>query len=1082
MQGMPDVMKLYSQALESAGTSSRKFDLYQQSTQAHLDELKNSVQTLFTNALSSDLINKSIDTLTGLVKIIDELSSKGALLPALFGTIGVSLFALNENFRKSAMSGTFLTAMFDGMVISIDAVKVALRGLLFASVVGAAFAGLGLVLEKIIGYFTDTSSSSTNLTKSLEDNYQEVTLLSDKYKSLTKELDNNQVSSEQLAAKKQELASVTQQLAKLIPGVVSQWNNEGEAISINIQKLDDYKKKYAEVYLFTTQNDLNANLAKKKEIEQEIERQKVIFANMGENDLSLFDKITGKTADDYRQDAGKKIEDLNNQLQTVDAEIKKQQSLLDAINGKSNNSVDDSIVDNRTSRIRPAANPFMPMGHDEAVKKLQSDLEDFKHYVNMQESGYKTAEEQAQKLREIRKKYASVLSDKDLYGIDEEIYRADNDIALKAKGFSSSSATSPYDDTDKYDIVNPYERQIKSVDAALKESQSKQNNYEDTSKEFRDELSKQIDLYKQKQELVHQEAEELRASNEALINRLNTEKLSQKQRNDLLKQLDDNKNKISDLSAQWFDYEKSATDANRKITESLKKEVDDRFDFSKNWIEEQKALSKLSLQEELDAWKRVVQNHKDDENDLAQIREENAKKHIDAEKEIARVQEEINKQREETEKKYADNIKEVAKTIWEAEKKAMEAQRDAELRGIDDLINAEEKRHKQRQDNLDEEMSKFQESIDLVTQSIDRQSAADDYNASLTKQQKEAQDTQNLINQYKLDNSIESQAKVKELEQKLADQLEAIEKLKADRTKQIRKDSLQDLLDKKKKEIDAAKKAEDTQYNNTKEMLDKQKQAREDYWKGVIDNDSKYLQLQTDLINGNFGKISAEMEGFKTDITSKASIIGESIKQNIIDMLARAQQTMSNFQQNPYGSSDNNFSSTPSSGNGKYVPANSEEQRIVGLMKQNSDAWNKTTDQATRYNLEYANRQYGSQIGATYKNGTWYKNGLPLYHEGGEVGVQGTSFSKWLAGLGSNEIGAILKKTEVVMNNPIQNIAQIISKFMPDFSKIQPRVATVGGGDTHYHLDINIDKLLGGKEGAQTLFTEIKKGLQTKRF
>jgi TP901 family phage tail tape measure protein len=623
----------------------------------------------------------------------------------------------------------------------------------------------------------------------------------------------------------------------------------------------------------------------------------------------------------------------------------------------------------------------------------------------------------------------------------------------------------PFDETENYKN-NPYQRASKDLEAAIKASESIMTRYNDTSKEYRDELQKQYELHIKQRDLQRDEAARIRDENRALQARLDTEKLSTKQRNDLLKQLEDNKNTLADLSEKWWDYELAASESQKKITESVQKESKAQFDASKKWIEDQKALNKLSLDEELAAWERVQARYL-----------QGTDERIEADKEVARVQEELAKQREENEKKRVDNAKEVAKQVADAYKAVYEAQKQAELDTIQAQMDAEEKRHKQVTDNLDAELKKYEDSINTITQSIDRQDETDTYNEDLAKKQKDAQDIQDQINKYKLDTSIEGQAKLKELEQQYVNKQEEIQKLQKDRTKTLRKESLQDLLDQKKKEIDAAKQSEDAQYNATKDSLEKQKSEREKYWQGVINDDSKYQQIQDDIIAGHFDNIKSEMEGFKTDIASKAAIIGAEIDKNIINKINSVQSLMSNYQSNPLGDINNNFSSGTST-SGYYVAQNSNEQHVIDMMKQNSQKW--FTDTSNRSAYEQANREWAKQIGATYKNGTWYKNGLPLYHDGGEVGVQGTSFAKWW-NLKSDEVAAILKKGEIVMNNPLQNIASMVSKFIPDFSKIKPVVAG-SGGDTHYNFDIRIDKLMGGEEGANELFKRFKVGLQTGRY
>ncbi len=319
-----------------------------------------------------------------------------------------------------------------------------------------------------------------------------------------------------------------------------------------------------------------------------------------------------------------------------------------------------------------------------------------------------------------------------------------------------------FDESDKFNITDPYERQLTAIDAKLKESQAIQNNYTESQQEFRDELSKQIDLYKEKQILVGEEADALRGSNVEIEKRLSSEKLNQKQQNDLNKQLNDNKNKISDLSAAWFDYQKASTDANSKITDSLKKEVDGRFNFSKSWIDEQKALSKLSLEEELAAWKRVVNNHLDDEKQLAQVREENAKKRIDAEKEVHRVQKEL---ASDSISKIKETLKTGIDSYIEELKKKVSSKELYDLSELDSSIN-------EIYNSLDNIDKRFPNGFSFVDTSDTARSKLQSYKSGILDIVKQVQDYANFSTNdpFSMDKNLQSEANyINFLKDKLSD-------------------------------------------------------------------------------------------------------------------------------------------------------------------------------------------------------------------------------------------------------------------------------------------------------------------------
>lgn len=89
-------------------------------------------------------------------------------------------------------------------------------------------------------------------------------------------------------------------------------------------------------------------------------------------------------------------------------------------------------------------------------------------------------------------------------------------------------------------------------------------------------------------------------------------------------------------------------------------------------------------------------------------------------------------------------------------------------------------------------------------------------------------------------------------------------------------------------------------------------------------------------------------------------------------------------------------------------------------MKANSAAWH-SVDSAARARLEKENQALGSQLGATYKNGSWYKDGKPLYHTGGIAGEMNFRSSQMLM---PDEIQAILRKGEPVLTP--EQVSQLV--------------------------------------------------------
>ncbi|MEI7025780.1 phage tail tape measure protein [Paenibacillus sp. y28] len=553
---------------------------------------------------------------------------------------------------------------------------------------------------------------------------------------------------------------------------------------------------------------------------------------------------------------------------------------------------------------------------------------------------------------------------------------------------------------------------------------------------------------------------------------------------------------LSQLKQAWsanFDKIKEMTgdigaaqESAERYAQSL---VEARFTHSKDWIEGEKSFDRLSVQDEFNAWNRVLNNHADDnpyftdlfekirsyehdsveaERQIQAIRDANAEKRKEAEKEIYQVQKDM-------QGKLKSNITEAIGQLSEAY-----------AAYYDELLAAEDERHKRTSKNLNDELKQYEAVIRELTQSLDREVETERYQSDLTSKQQEAQAIQDQINKYQLDESLEGKAKQKELEQEYASKQNEIEKLKYDRQIALRKQNFDDLLAQKQKEIEVEQNKEDALYEANKATWEQKKKDYQLYWNNMLNNDAEYAKLQQDLLGGHVTGITTQMETLKTNISTQTDLIGQSISTNLIAKVEAALQLFNNLANQPYGEMGVLKQSSSSPANAT-VGKRMDEDSIIQQMINNSNAWRATSNAELRQKYEKANQElsklFGPDAGISYSNGTWFKNGKPLYHQGGEVGVPGTSFDHWLDNLGSDEVSAILRKSEVVMNSPIQNIKSIIQKFMPDFGSLRiPAANTAVAGDTTIHLSVNIDKLTGDENGVSAFFNKIKSGMQLGRY
>jgi hypothetical protein len=134
------------------------------------------------------------------------------------------------------------------------------------------------------------------------------------------------------------------------------------------------------------------------------------------------------------------------------------------------------------------------------------------------------------------------------------------------KGASGSKAKQSAKEIKDY-VSDVYQETISSLNLALEKSEHAMSKYIDTSQHFRDELQKQVDLLKQKQDATHDEANRIRELVAETKKQLSTTNDKEK-RNELLKLLDDYEQKIINLQSSWLQFQNSIDSKKLSLIES----------------------------------------------------------------------------------------------------------------------------------------------------------------------------------------------------------------------------------------------------------------------------------------------------------------------------------------------------------------------------------------------------------------------------------------------------------------------------------------------------------------------------------
>lgn len=651
-------------------------------------------------------------------------------------------------------------------------------------------------------------------------------------------------------------------------------------------------------------------------------------------------------------------------------------------------------------------------------------------------------------------------------------------------------------------VVNEFDNQIQSLDESIKNSELRMSSYTSTSKDYRDEIQSQIDLLKEKQTLSHTEADRLRGSNVDLKNQIsamgNFNSLSDDAKdkyNDLAKEIDDNNKSIRQLSTSWLDFESAIQGKSfEKITSDL-----DNMTTSIEELDDKLSRSK-SVQGTLDNGTVEFRNQTKEQIELLKQKQEQA--HIVAEK----IRDDMasgglnDNDREKLEKRLKDlsnswwdyeneivsankslkqQANDVADNTIELYKDMYKEQKDLALEAIDDQKKKLEDAHDERIKQIEDETKAFEKSVQTQIDAIDKLSGDTKYKQELDQKQKDREKLQQQLDRISLSSDNADKLKAKDLAEEIAKSDLDIENLKQDHKDETRKDELQKQLDQYKEQKDLEKenveyeieidgKKYKDKYDNLKDFLDKEKDATGKHYDGLINDEKKFQQIRQEIVAGTFDLTKSEFGDFKKYLEDNATQLGNTLQTSLLDKIKAIKEELAVVDNTSFANIDSGSSSSSSNSSGGsgatsyYQAKNSGETSMMDQMKKNSNEWNNTNDETRRQQLENANESMGRMLGASKMYGTWYKDGLPLYHEGGVVGKSSSNLSDLVNNLfnvGSNEQAIKALVGEVMI--PEKNIA---SNFIPTMSRFASMVGGTSATNNAYNLNINIEKVEKGSE------------------
>jgi len=314
---------------------------------------------------------------------------------------------------------------------------------------------------------------------------------------------------------------------------------------------------------------------------------------------------------------------------------------------------------------------------------------------------------------------------------------------------------------------------------------------------------------------------------------------------------------------------------------------------------------------------------------------------------------------EDSNRKMRDDL---ADDLINSYKEYLEEKRDMHLKSIDEELEAENKRHKKVMDNLSDELKMYREIIQTKLDSINKEESERDYNKEIDQLQEERLKILSRINLLSMDDSFESKAERKRLQEDLAKIDDTIAEKQHKREVDLRKENLQDMLKDKEKEIEEKQKLEDEKFNATVEGINKEKKYWEQHHKDLLNDEREFARIKKEIVAGNFEAIKGEFEGYRDylertmpslentlDGTMKA--VGTSIRKNIIDRLKEALDLLGKVQEDTGGGSNSSGSGSGGEAGGK-APISTANMKVLAAKYLSEDLKWKDTNPARRVHIQ----------------------------------------------------------------------------------------------------------------------------------
>lgn len=331
MEGYADSMDLYQQSLNVSGTADSKYEIYLASVQAKIDDLKNSIQELYSTMASKGSIESIISGLKAVVDILTVLVDK-------FGLLGTAMLAVSAKSGIQLLIQGLIPA-FLGLAgaTGVATTQVTLFGLALnlalpqLALLAGVLVGVPLLLGGLAKAFSGAGEAAEKSAKGYAESKNTLESLY-KLQSLAKTADATGGKEGE-----KERLEIGKALAKIYPTLADAEDEYGNAYIKNVDILNELITKEEELLAIREQNlkDNAGDYIKEEEKRIEVAERMIKVAERRRDALSKQVDVKGLDTEDTvakirEQDA--EIVKQNASIKESNANIEKYNNILDGTN------------------------------------------------------------------------------------------------------------------------------------------------------------------------------------------------------------------------------------------------------------------------------------------------------------------------------------------------------------------------------------------------------------------------------------------------------------------------------------------------------------------------------------------------------------------------------------------------------------------------------------------------------------------------------------------------------------------------------------------------------------------------------